>query len=488
MTRNVTIIVLMLALSTTATADTFKHRKTGEIFHGFRTQKQKDNRTLVYNAEDKSFKPLVLGEYQVTRDDQGRRNSVIVIPIRNEESLISQGVSDTIARTIIDASNKGPKCIILEIDCPGGYGEYMKKLCLTITNTTNCPVIAYIAGGKYGGAFSAATAVAVSCEKIYIAGDAVMGSLAPAVGSPGVRANTDDYTAMFSSSNLSGFRTYVSAIASNRSRPTAIAMAFVDKSMEIIEVEDRDGNRRLIKKGDEKPLDEIIRTVSKVETRTIADDNSEGGTTDVAHTVLTLTADEVVKAGLADAVVAGREGILEAIGAADAQVTYSRGVATAIRKFVAAKRNIQKSLVQIDFLQERVDILQGQFNRLDEQIRTSPTTREQRYGDGYGGSFRSRRNDYNRSRTIGGRNDYRRRNDYGRGSQYVTGVEVPAGAYELVQELGVTVTNLSREYRRALGLARRDPGALPPDVTMTGLQNRLDKSLALQNSLYARFN
>jgi hypothetical protein len=361
----------------------------------------------------------------------------------------------------------------------------MKKLCLTVTNTTNCPVIAYISGGKYGGAYSAATAVALACEKIYIAGDAVMGSLAPAVGSPGVRANTDDYTAMFSSNNLSGYRTYVSAIASNRSRPPLFAMAFVDKSMEIIEVEDRELNRRLIKKGDEKPLDKIIRTVSKVETRTVADDNSEGGSRDVLHTVLTLTADEAVDAGLADAVVTGREGIMEALGAADAGVTYTRTVETAIRKFVAARRNIERAIVEVEFLQERVDILKGQYDGLAEQIRTSPTTRERRYGDNYyGGSLRDRRSG---RRTVGGRNDYRRRGDYGRNSEYVSGVELPVGAYALMQELGLTVTNLTREYKRALGLARRDPGALPVRVTMDRLQRGLDEAQALQSSLFGGY-
>lgn len=484
MTRNITIVAITLILCTAAAhSDTFTDRQTGEVFHGFVTQKQKQSQTLVYVEKDKAFKALELAKYKVVRDGKGRRNSVVVIPIRTEEALISQGVSDIIAKTIIDASNKGPKYIVLEIDCPGGYGQYMKNICLTVANTTNCPVIAYISGGGYGGAFSAAAAVAISCEKVFIAGDAAIGSLAPLAGAPGMRSGIDEYNAMFSSNSLAGFRTYISAIATNKSRPEALAMALLDKTIEIIEVEDRDGNRRLIKKGDEKPLDEIIRTVSKVETRSVASEEDEGGVKDVTQTVLTLTADEALDAGLVDKVVGTRDEILTELGLADAQITYSRGVESAIRKFVANKRNIDKALIEIDFLEERVDILKGQYDRLDEQIRTSPTTREQSYGNDYYGGGRGSRRNYN----LGGRNDPRYRGDYGGGREYVTGVEVPVGAYALVEELAVTVTELVREYKRVVGLAKRDPGALPVNVTMGQLQRRHDQTVALHNNLFARF-
>jgi ATP-dependent protease ClpP protease subunit len=485
MTRQAIVVTLLLGICVGgAFGDTFRHRQTGEKFDGFLTQKHDQSKTLVYVEKDKAFKALNLGEYEVTRNDLGRRNSVVVIPIRTEECLISQEVSRTVADTIIDASNKGPRYIVLEIDCPGGYGEYMKYICATVTDTTNCPVVAYISGGKYGGAYSAAAAIALAAEKIYIAGDAAMGSVAPLVGSPGITGPADDYYEKYSSDSLSGFRTYVSAIASNRSRPVTLAMALVDKSMEIQEVEDQNGNRRYVGKDDRTPQESIVRTVSKVETRTVAAQGQDAGKREISTMVVTVTADEAYKAKLVDKVVATRDDMLRDLGVADAQVTYNRGIETAVRKFLATRRNVEQSLIQIDFLQQRVDDLKKQFDRLGEEVRTSPTTTERSYGDGYGSdSFRERR--YSDRSYGNGR--YGDRYGTPRERQRVSGVAPPAGAYALAQELGVGVANLIREYRRAMGLAQRDPGALPVGVTVGLLQRRHDEAVALQNSLFSRF-
>ncbi|KKK77958.1 hypothetical protein LCGC14_2848380, partial [marine sediment metagenome] len=51
--------------------DTFKHRESGEIFHGFATQKVIRDETRVYIAEEKKFKPLDLRDYDVTVNGEG---------------------------------------------------------------------------------------------------------------------------------------------------------------------------------------------------------------------------------------------------------------------------------------------------------------------------------------------------------------------------------------------------------------------------------
>jgi membrane-bound ClpP family serine protease len=160
MTRHITLATVVILLCTAICfADTFKHRETGEVFNGFATQKSIGNRTRVYNADLQTFKPIVLAEYDVTPNAKGRRNSVIVMPLKQAEVLLSKAVSETLANAIVDASNKGPKLIVIEIDNPGGRGEYMKNISTTITKTLNCPTVAYISGGTYGGAYSAATAL-----------------------------------------------------------------------------------------------------------------------------------------------------------------------------------------------------------------------------------------------------------------------------------------------------------------------------------------
>lgn len=496
MTRYTTIIVLIAALAMSATADTFKHRQTGETFDGFVTQKQNKGKTLVYLESENTLKGIPLAEYEVTRNYKGRRNRVVVIPIKTHEVIISEAISKMVAKTIIDASNKGPKCILIEIDNPGGRGEYMKVICSAITQSTNCPIVAYISGGKYAGAYSAACGVAFACEKIYIAGDAVMGSLGPVVTSRGSSMSTDEYNSLFGVVNLSGYSTYIAAIATNNHRPDVLAKAFFDKSIEIIEVEDQDGNRRFVAKDDRNPQESIIRTVSKVETRMVPSANNDGSQREITQMIVSLTADEAVRARLADKVVASRSEVLADLGISDAQVMVARGVENSVRKFTANQRNIKKELVKVDYLQERVDALTVQVNTLDEQIRTNPTTvQRQQYSGNYNSrdiynrsypqSRRSRAESRSNSRTRAGSG--RQRGDNLRQRQSITQTQAPAGAYALVQELAITSDNLVRGYRRVIGLSKRDEGALPAGITIESLQRRLDGVLALQSNLMARY-
>lgn len=494
MSRQIALIALVLAFCVAlCSADTFKHRQSGEVFHGFVTQKQNREKTLVYVEKDKSFKPLSLAEYEVTRDDKGRRNRIVVIPIRYEEAIISRSVAQTIAKTIVDASNKGPRYILLEIDSPGGRGDYMKMISTAITGTTNCPVIAYISGGPYGGAYSAAATVAMACEKIYIAGDAVMGSVAPVMGRSLAAGNVTEYYELFSSDNLAGYGSYIAALAANRQRPPALAMALLDKSMEIVEVEDPDGNRKFINKTDRNPQEAVVRTVSKTEAHSITEETESGTTTrNVMKMVLTIGATEAMRAGMADKVVGSRQEVFADLGAADAGVTYTRSIEKAVKKYVAIKRNVDKSIAQIDFLQQRVNVLRGQLDLADEQVRTNPTTRQQRRSDGgydpydnYGiGGERYYRGTGRRSRNS---RRSRSRGDDIRGSESVTVFEPSGQMFQLVRELGMTLTDLIGEHRRLMGLVRRDPGALPTSLTMDGLQRRLNEAAALQRNLAIRF-
>lgn len=496
MTRHITLTVLILsACAALSPADTFKHRQTGETFTGFLTQKQNKGRTLVYIEKDQNFTPMSLAEYEVTRDDKGRRNSVIFIPVRNEEAIISRDVAQTLADTIVDASNKGPRCIVLEIDSPGGRGDYMKIITTAISNTTNCPVIAYITGGAFGGAYSAAAPVAMACEKIYIAGDAVMGSAAPVVGHTTTAESIAEYQELYGSDMLAGFAPYTASLAANRNRPTALAMALLDKSLEIVEVEGPDGNRAYINKLDLKPQQTIVRTVSKVETRTFTERDANGAATtrDVTQMVLTLRAEQAVTAKLADKLVGSRDELLADLKAADAQITYTRNIEPAVRKYTAARRNVASSLVQVDVLQQRVDQLQAQLDRVDEQIRTTPTTVEQRRYDTNTGYMPRGETFYRGSnRTARRLRNSRVPNTVNRGDRYgqtdsVVVQEPSLAAGQLVDELAFTLGDLIRSYRRVMGLVRRDPGVLPTTVTVDGLQRNLDASVAMQDALMIRF-
>ena len=99
----------VISLGAVASADTFRHRDTGEVFYGFRTNRRAGGKLQVYHSEEKKMITIEENQYDITLDDKGRRDTIVHIPIRQAEALISKVVSDRIAQTIIDAANSGPK-------------------------------------------------------------------------------------------------------------------------------------------------------------------------------------------------------------------------------------------------------------------------------------------------------------------------------------------------------------------------------------------
>jgi len=197
-------------------ADTFKHRQSGEEFDGFATQKSMRGKTRIYNEQKNGFEAVKLADYEITYNAKGRRSNVVVIPIIQQEVLLSQTISLKLAKTIAEASNKGPLFIVIQIDSPGGRGAYMKNICAAITQTANCPVVAYITGKEFGGAYSAAAGVAVSCPKIYISPNASIGSSAPVSGPMSPQEQTDFFNT-FAGPELAGYSNYLASVVSKHS-------------------------------------------------------------------------------------------------------------------------------------------------------------------------------------------------------------------------------------------------------------------------------
>ena len=468
MSRRITLATVVILLCTAiCCADTFKHRETGEVFNGFATQKSIGNRTRVYNADLQTFKPIVLAEYDVTPNARGRRNSVIVMPLKQGEVLLSKAVSETLANAIVDASNKGPKLIVIEIDNPGGHGEYMKNISTTITKTFNCPTVAYISGGTYGGAYSAATAVALACDKIYIASEAVMGAVAPPVGTATGYEDTQNAVETYSPKNLSAYNGYVAALAEGNNRPGAIAMAMLGRNIEVIEVADRNGKRSFVNRTDRRPDQSVVRTL----TRTAGQSG---------ETVLTLTPSDAVASGMAEKVVGSLSELLADMGAADAKLIRGGQVDKTIRKFTAVKHNLGMILASIDYLQKRGDELEKQLNDREKQELQSTRQREYRRGN-------TERSPYTIYERRGRPQD---RSQRGRNRQYesesVTGSEPVVDTLRLRNELALVLIDLIRGYNRAIALTRRWPGALPQDMTLQTLEQRLVSARTLQNNVVFR--
>ncbi len=514
MTRKSLVAVVMLAVTgfvLPLNADTFKNKQTGETFYGFRTQKSTANQTLVYNDSTKKLTPLNLHDYEISMDDKGRRNSVVVVPIVQAEVLLSEAIAKTVSEAIAKASNTGPRFVLLKIDNPGGQGEYMRDICSALSKTDNCQTVAYISGGTFGGAHSAAAVLALACDKIYIAPTAIISSVGPFMDASG-----DDFVKTYSSDTLASFSVFAATLAEQHQRPALLAKSLLDKKMSIVEVTDTDGKRTWIEKSLRQPTQTIVKTICDGVSAPPQSSDSQASQSaipaDIHSRVLNLTASEAVRLKLADRIANSIEDILADMNAPDAQMANTPGIDTVVKQFAAARKNIRQRLARIEVLEKRTSTLEEQLDKLEEQIRTTPTTRTQTTGRGgaygrrgnvtlggnnaiYSGTeidatnydqianrpFNTTNNpdQYNMVRRNHGPQDNR--------SESITSSEPSVSSERARVELSYVLSDLITEYRQTINTARRWAGSLPPGVQVQTLEKNMNSAMALSENLRLRY-
>ncbi len=487
------LIIVACVISATGYADTFKHKESGEVFTGFLTQKTAGGKTLVYNSEEGKMTPVVLNDYDIIYDSKGRKDNVFLLEFTSPEILLSDAVSTKVAAAITETSNRGPQAIIIQIDSPGGRGDYMKTVVDAILQTKNCPVIAYISGETYGGAYSAAAIVALACEKVYINPAAGIGSVSSASGGYLSDESYANHLSLYSSNTLLTYSSYVNAVAQKRDHSELLLRAFIDKRIsiiEIIEVDDINVSRQFIGKDDRQPTQTLIRTLS--EGMTASQSTTELSPEDVIGKVLNLTAQDAVDLGLATASAESAAEILSNMQMAEFKIMPIPGIETTIKKYTAAKRNISESLARIDFHEKNIESLNEQFTTIDKQLRLGTQTREVVRGEV---GYRTRRNRerfpsnygyyYYNTGDIARTGWNRRRND----NRYPTAekitTEEPLVSIQLIYtQLTGSLRDLVSEYRKTLNLTKRWPGGLPPELNKSTLQKNMDSASAELDNLY----
>ncbi len=478
--RKLIPVVAILFLTAVCGADTFENVKTGEKFNGFATQKVRQGRTYVYSDAESKFNAIRLGDWRVTYNKLGRRNNIAVIQLDAHEILLSKIISDSVAESIIDSSNKGALAIMIEIDLPGGRGEYAKNLCDTILGTKNCPVIAFINGGNDGGAYSVASAVALACDKIYIASNAVIGSEAPITGSGGYYYG-EDFSAIFNSGALAAYKSYIALLAENKGRPGVMAMAMVDSRVDVIEIASKDGKKSFINRENRIPSQTVLRSWSSRK-------NYIGTDSEKKEMSLVLQPRDAVYAKMADAVVDSRQDVLRDLGASDAKLLRRSGtIEKTARKFIATRKTLSNIIANIDYLQERSDSLTTQIDKIQNQ---ATTTTRRMLDDGYGPIYdRPSENrvgslQYDPYASPNTRARHRRLG-INRGTTVIE-TSPTVTVDELLDELSPVLFDLTREYNRAIVLGRRFPGALPLGITVGTLEKQLYRAEALYDDVAYR--
>ena len=480
-------LVFLSLLVTFANADTFRHKESGELFTGFVTQKVTAGRTLVYNSDEGKMTPVVLSEYEVTPDGKGRQNTVSLALLGEPDIFLSEVVSKKAAETIIAASNKGPRAIILQIDGPGGRGSAMKTVADAVLQTENCPVIAYISKGAY----SSAAVVALACDKVYIHPTAGIGAVGAFAEDLTGSKSYSEHLSVYNSDSLLSYENYVSALAQRHDFPELLARAFIDMRVSIVEVANTPGDHEFIESRNRQTTQTVIRTLCEGVTASITSENITPA--DVAGKVLNLTAKDAVEIGIADGIAGSLEEVQSALQVSEAKLIPAGGIEKTLKKYHAARRNILDGIYRIEQYEQDVQTLSEQFSTIDNQLRTGMQTRETSRGEtGY--SYNRRRQtqpwDYNyneRGYSYPDNRNRRTRNaDRNRmpNSQTLT-TEEPRVNIEIVySQLTYTLRDLIAEYRRTLNIVKHWPGGLPYGVSEAKLQADMDSASSELDRLY----
>jgi membrane-bound ClpP family serine protease len=346
--RVLTTFLMLSAGSAACIADTFVHNQTKERLHGYATTQTKDGKTVV-QTQEKGAVELNLAEWQISPDRLGRNNEVIVLRLDNK--IMLQMETEALMDAIDRASDKGPLFILLEIDTPGGRVDYTRRICGVITQTNHCPIVAFINGGKYGGAISAGAAVAFACDEVYMANNTVIGASAPvALSGTGPKDPKETYGEEVGEKITSVWRTYLASLAEQNHRPALLAGAMVDKDLEVIEVWEAD-ERLFIDPANKTPGQELVHMWSK------------------KGSLLTLTAEEAVQCNIADKVVDSRAELLRHLKADKAKVVTDNSLQEAQKQFRRAKLRVNK-------LSKSIDLNIKQMQKTQTTVRTLKLLRE----------------------------------------------------------------------------------------------------------------
>jgi len=269
-----------------------------------------------------------LADWHITTDRTGRNNKVIVITLDNQ--IMLEVEVETLTEALARASGQGPLFVLLEIDTPGGRTDYTRRICTAITQENTSPVYAFIKGGQYGGAISAGAAVAFACERIYMAPGTTIGAAAPiALLGQKVLDFDELYGRQIAEKIRSSWRAYLAALAEHNHRPSLLAGAMADSNIQVIEVNEN-SQRLFIEPADKKPDQQIVKTWT------------------AKGSLLTLTADQAVSCGIADAVVASRGELLARLNASQTQLVIDDAVQQASQQFERAKRRWTKISTELD--------------------------------------------------------------------------------------------------------------------------------------------
>jgi membrane-bound ClpP family serine protease len=328
------VALVFYVFSSACPADTFTNRKTQEILHGYATSQTKGNKTTVH-TEEKGKIALNLAQWLIARDRLGRNNKVIVLTLDDHFEL--QIEAGAMKEAIIKSADEGPLFILIEISTPGGRLDRIQRICGQISKTKHCQVIAFIRGGRHRGAISGGAAVAFACDQIFMEDNSVIGAATLVAKSAGGPTDIKKvYGEDVGEKLTSSWRTHLASMAERQGRPGILAMAMADRDIEVIEVSE--ANKKLyIDPANKRPQQNTVHVWSK------------------KGALLTLTAQDAVRCGIADKVFDSREQLLAFLQAEDARIVMNNALQNARMELKRAKAQIERIRKSLDLKTEQLE-------------------------------------------------------------------------------------------------------------------------------------
>ena len=334
LTTAFTVFLITFVFGSVSLADTFTNPTTHEILHGYATSQTKGSETTVHTKE-KGKLALNLAQWQVKSDRLGRNNKVIVLTFDDLFEL--QIETEAMKEAIIKSADEGPLFILIEISTPGGRLDRIQQICGQITKTKHCRIIAFIRGGRNRGAISGGAAVAFACDQIFMEDNSVIGAatlVAKIAGGPQdvKKVYGEDLGEKLSSS----WRSHLASMAERQGRPGIMAMAMADRDIEVIEVSEGDKSM-FIDPANKKPQQNTVHVWSK------------------KGALLTLTAQDAVKCGIADKIFGSREKLLAHLEAEDARIVMNNALQNARQELKRAKLQIERIRKSLDLKTQQLE-------------------------------------------------------------------------------------------------------------------------------------
>ena len=220
-----------------------------------------------------------------------------IIPIQGD---IAPSLTAFVRREARKALSQGAEFLIFEIDTFGGRVDSALQISSFIMSVKNAKTIAWVNNSEssMGVSWSAGALIAFACADIYMAPGTSIGAAAPVTAGAGGMESAGEKT-------VAAVRSQMAALAERNGHPVGIAHAMVDYDVELWEVS-VDGQTKASTLPELERMERDSGGSSKIERL---------GIISPAGKLLSLTAGEALRYGLATGLADNRESLLEQIGA-----------------------------------------------------------------------------------------------------------------------------------------------------------------------------